>query len=443
MMENTQPLSQSTYNASTMQKILPWLICGAGALFYCYEYFLRVTPSVMQSQLMQTFSIDNTAFGLLSAFYYYAYTPFQLPVGVLMDRFGPRRLLSLACFGCVIGTLLFAMHAFTIAAIGRFLVGAGSAFAFVGVLKLATIWLPPKRFAMVAGLVTALGMFGPMLGDILLTPAVGKYGWHNTVILTAIAGVVLTAFLYVTIRDKNQHPSPEIAQLAAHSHPATFSELGVGLMAMLRSRQVWLAGLIGCCLFLPISIFAELWGIPYLEQGLNFPVMHAAIVNPLLFLGFSLGGILGGWISDTIQRRREPMMIGGALACITACILFYASALSVASICILLFLIGFFSGVEVIVFAVSRESVPNRFAATAIAMTNFLTMLGGMVFQPVIGRMLDYHAQTVMHHSILALDNSDYRFALVIVPICLAISVILAYFVHETGGRPIQEKNRI
>ena len=73
---------------------LAWAICGLGALYYAYEYLLRITPSVMEHALREHFSLSATGFGLLSAFYYYAYVPMQVPVGVLMDRFGPRRLLS-------------------------------------------------------------------------------------------------------------------------------------------------------------------------------------------------------------------------------------------------------------------------------------------------------------------------------------------------------------
>ncbi|NNM60389.1 MAG: MFS transporter [Legionellales bacterium] len=420
----------TTTSARTKFEIyFPWIVCGVGALFYCYEYFLRVTPSVMQTQLMSSFNIDNALFGSLAAFYYYAYTPMQLPVGVLMDRYGPRKLLTLACLLCVIGTCFFGTNSYSVAAFGRFLVGMGSAFAFVGVLKLATIWLPPHRFAMVAGMVTAMGMFGPMLGDISLTPLVAKIGWHQTVFITAILGVILTVILWVFIRDKNTLPNhPEMKT----SHRVeNFKDLWTGLAHMLRIRQVWFSGLIAGCLFLPISIFAELWGIPYLEQAQHFPDMYAGFVNPLLFLGFAIGGTLFGWVSDSIGRRREPIMVGGILAFISACLLFYVPRLSFTEICILLFLLGLFAGVEVITFALSRESVAHRFAGTAVAMTNFLTMLGGMIFQPVIGTLLDFHATNIMKHSVTALTNSDYRFALTVVPICLAASAVLAFFVHE------------
>ena len=96
-----------------------WLICGLGALYYAYEYLLRISPSVMEPSLRSHFNLSATGFGLLSALYYYAYVPMQLPVGVLMDRFGPRRLLTVACLICVIGTFMFSgTNIFVIAGFG-------------------------------------------------------------------------------------------------------------------------------------------------------------------------------------------------------------------------------------------------------------------------------------------------------------------------------------
>ena len=112
--------------------LVAWLVCALGAVFYSYEYFLRISPSVMEHALRDHFNLSATGFGLLSAFYYYAYVPMQLPVGVLMDRFGPRRLLTIACLICVVGTFMFGDTVlFGVAAAGRFLVGLGSAFAFL------------------------------------------------------------------------------------------------------------------------------------------------------------------------------------------------------------------------------------------------------------------------------------------------------------------------
>src|SRR5580700_10807591 len=107
----------------------PWIICTIGMLFYCYNYFLRVSPSVMQTDLMQGLHITAYQFGNLAAFYYYAYTPMQIPVGMLYDRFGTRLMQFLACLTVVLGVFIFiSADNLATASLGRFFIGLGSAF---------------------------------------------------------------------------------------------------------------------------------------------------------------------------------------------------------------------------------------------------------------------------------------------------------------------------
>jgi MFS family permease len=144
------------------QFILGSVACVMGALFYCYEFVLRIIPGALQGELSEAFGhISAATFGQLAALYYFAYSPMQLPVGMLMDRFGPRKLLSFACLCCTLGSFMFSLTSSVFAAgCGRFLVGFGSSFAFVGVLSLAVHWLPRRFFSLVTGLVTTHGMQG-------------------------------------------------------------------------------------------------------------------------------------------------------------------------------------------------------------------------------------------------------------------------------------------
>ncbi|MFZ4077428.1 MAG: MFS transporter, partial [Legionellaceae bacterium] len=251
-----------------------WLICALGAVFYSYEYFLRITPSVMEGALRDHFSLSATGFGLLSASYYYAYVPMQLPVGLLMDRFGPRRLLTFACLICVIGTWMFAgSSVVSYAAAGRFLVGFGSAFAFVGVLKLATLWLPEDKLGMVAGLASALGTVGAMLGDNVLGTMVSAMGWQHTVNLTALVGVGLTVILWFGIHDRKGHPEADGGTVA------TFRGALLDLKLIAANKQIWINGLYGCLVYLPTSVFAELWGIPYFSHAHHLSESAAEVAN--------------------------------------------------------------------------------------------------------------------------------------------------------------------
>lgn len=406
-----------------------------GAVFYSYEYLLRITPSVMESALSEHYHLNAGRFGLLSAVYYYAYVPMQIPVGILMDRYGPRRLLTLACLLCAFGTLLFAGSTMLwVAVIGRFLVGFGSAFAFVGVLKLATIWLPEDKLALVSGLAAALGTVGAMIGDNLLGYLMLNIGWQTTIIYTAAFGFVLTTLLWFTIRDKKLHQKRS-------RQVENFRKSFIDLALISKNKQIWINGFFGCLVYFPTTVLAEGWGIPYLIHAHGLSQTAADFSSSILFLGFTIGAPLMGFISDKIHRRKIPMFLGAIGAFLMVSILLYAPNLQLIHIQVLLFCLGLFYSAQAIVFAVARENSPKEAAGTAMAMTNMIVMLGGMFIQPLVGWILDLMLRSRLHDIAKDLtatqlgslySATDYRVALSIVPIGIFIAALLTFFLKET-----------
>ncbi len=431
-------------NRRTHTVFYAWFVCALGAIFYSYEYLLRISPSVMDAQLQTHFGLSKTGFGFLSAFYYYAYVPMQIPVGILMDRYGPRRLLTLACLLCVIGTLIFASsNTFWVAAFGRFLVGFGSAFAFVGVLKLATIWLPEDKLAMVSGLAAALGTLGAMLGDNLLGYMVFKMGWQATVFYTAISGLFIIAALWLGVKD---HPETEEISGTIDS----FRQSLVDLKKIVSNKQIWINGMYGCLIYLPTTVFAELWGISYLEHGQNLTHSQADFANSLIFLGFTIGAPLMGFISDKLHRRKLPMLFGAVMATIIMLIIIYVPTLDYQHVYALLFLLGLMYSSQAIVFAVGRELSPGEAAGTAMATTNMIVMLGATFIQPLIGHLLDLSLQrrmptlsvsTLPQDMVVNMYNmADYQFAMIVIPIGIFIAAILTFFLKETHAHAPKNK---
>ncbi len=424
------------YKNETKYNLIAWFICALGATYYSYEYFLRISPSVMEQALSDHFNLSAEKFGKLSSIYYWAYVPMQLAVGVLLDRYGPRILITFACLICVIGTFIFAGTTnYWLAGSGRFMVGFGSAFGFVGVLKLATIWFPESKLAMVSGITAALGTVGAMIGDNLLGSLVIDVGWQRTVNLTAFFGIFLTIALWLGIRDKKTH----------QSHSGTIenfkrSMIDLGIIA--RNKQIWINGLFGCLVYLPTTVLAELWGIPYLKHAHHLSQEGAYFANSLLFLGFTVGAPLMGFVSDKLRRRKLPMLFGATGAGIVMLIIMYLPGLQEVHTDALMFLLGILYSTQCIVFAVGRELSPNEAAGTAMAMTNMLVMLGALLFQPLVGKLLDFklathvppHLLTVLSHDKLRqfYTADDYQFALSIVPIGIILAAMLTFFLKET-----------
>ncbi|MDR3490869.1 MAG: MFS transporter [Gammaproteobacteria bacterium] len=408
------------------KSLLPWLICSIGMLFYCYNYFLRVSPSVMQHDLMQNLHISASQFGNLAAFYYYAYTPMQIPVGMIYDRFGARLVLFFACLFALLGLGIFiSANNLLMASLGRFLIGFGTAFAYIGVLKLASLWLAPNRFATVAGLTTAFGMASAIFSDLYLTKFVQLLGYKNALYSALMVGVVLSFFILIFMRNK---PKQELSQAGTSASPMTIKQLFTALNVVLANPQMWLIGLIGCLFYLPASVFLDLWGIPYLKAVYQITPEAAASIVSMTFVGWIIAGPSIGMLSDKIKRRRAPLLISALMSAILLSVVFYVPHLPLVSLYVLFFFIGIFCGAHPLCFALGKENNPNAISGTAVAVTNTLIMIGGVIFQPIVGKLLDWHA----NNDTGIYTASDYTYALSVVPLGLVVAIMLTFFLKET-----------
>jgi MFS family permease len=414
-----------------------WFLFGLTALFYCYEYLLRIAPSVMSQELMQYYSLNATAFGSFFAVYYYIYTPMQIPVGLLFDRYGSRFLLTLATLICAVGTFIFACsHLLWIAQLGRFLIGFGSAFAFVGVLKVASEWLPPDRFGMIAGMTTSLGMVGAMFGDNIMAILVKEWGWQATMYLSAIFGLVLTAIIWRYIKDAR----PGHAHTASASSSLSFKTLLGEVGLLLKKRQMWLIAFIGGILYSSLSVFAELWGVPYFQQAKGLSPQLAAAVVSMVFVGWAVGGPIVGFFSDYLNNRRFPLILGSVLGAASIAAVTYIDGMSLFTIGLLLFLFGVFSSTENIVFVIAKESTIPSLTGTAIALTNMFVMLVGTILQPFVGYILDLLWDGSMTNGINHYSNSNFHYALLILPIAYLFSAALSLLLQESYVPSKEEK---
>jgi MFS family permease len=412
---------------------LPWIMWGLGGLFYCYGFFQRVAPSVMVGELMRDFAVGGAITGMLSALYFYTYASLQIPVGIMMDRWGPRRMLTVAAALCAAGSFAFATsESITAAYFGRALVGLGASVSWVGALKLASVWFPPKRFALLTGLTMAAGMAGAVGGQAPLAAMVTDIGWRGTLTVAAGLGLCLAISIWFIVRDHGpMSPSAPKPQEAGHG-------LLAGLKAALSEPQTYLTGFYSFTLVGPILAFAGLWGVPYMMSlhGLDRP--NAAIATSVMMIGWGIGSPIFGWFSDHVGRRKTPMYLatGGSLAAMAFWL--YVPGLPLWSLYPLFFLSGLLAGGIVMTFATAREHNPPWASGATLGFVNMCTMAGGAVFQPLVGWLLDLNWDGTMLNGMRIYNAQAYAAAFIVFPISHAASLITVFFIRETWCKQVK-----
>lgn len=404
-------------------RALAWFIIIIAAVFYAYEYLLRIYPALMTQELAQYFAIMAIQVGHLAACYYYAYAIMQIPVGVLLDRYSPFKILLLACLACVAGTISFILaDNFLLAQISRFIVGFGSAFAFVGTLKLATLWLPKRYFVFAAGLTSTLGLLAAMGGNILLAMAIQQHGWQATLWGLAYLGMLLLGVLLVTALAGAEPAIPATTIVKLHVNFNYAKQL-------LRNPLLWLNGLAGCLFYLPLSVFAELWGVAYLEQTYQLSNVTAATAVANIFLGWAIGAPFIGILTSRFLSGRLILMLGSWLTAGLFSILLAAKTLSLFEIKLILFLIGLFNSSQIIILETACKLNPIEYSGTSLAMTNMLVMLGGAILQPAVGWLLDLQGFHFTHHGGIMLSPAVFQNALLVIPIACLVVGWLSYLI--------------
>ncbi len=419
------------YNRVTyLQKVLPWLVCMTGAIFYCYEFFLRVAPNPMAADIMNFYKIGAGEFGLLIAYYSYAYTPMQIIVGLLMDHYGPRKLLSLAILCCIAGCYLISAYSTIILGkIGFFLMGFGSAFAFVGVLKLAVNWLPPNKLGLISGMTTALGLLGGIFAETILDFILTLITWREALFYAGAVGILVFFINFIFVKD---HPKEHL-QAVEDIPNASWKNLFYDLSDIVKNYKFILNGFIGCVLFLPISVFATTWANLFFSQAARIPhLVVSSYLVPAIFLGMAIGGPIAGIISEVIGRRKIIYQVSIIFSALLFILILCYPNLPVHIIALLLFGLGLFTGGQVLVFVVGIELSAKEAAGTATACTNFLVMLGPIVFLPLIGWLLEYQWDGILLNDVPFYSQANYQNALLTLPFCYLLAFLFTFLIHDT-----------
>lgn len=351
-------------------RVMAWMVWVIASLFYAYQYILRVMPSVMLEDIMQQFQIGATTMGQFSGIYYIGYSLMHLPLGLMLDRFGPKKVMTGCVLLTVIGLLpLIYADYWAYPILGRALIGMGSSGAVLGLFKIIRMTFAEARFSRMLSFSVTIGLLGAIYGGGPLSYMRATWGFYAVVEVFAGLGLVLAAITYWLVPTM---PTSEQSSLKAD------------LKEVFGNSKV-----IGSCIFAglmvgPLEGFSDVWGPVFLKKVYGFESGIAASLPSMMFIGMCVGGPLLSVIAEKTGSYLGTIMSAGVL--MTACFsLLLVTHLNVTEVGVNFLLVGIGSAYQILAIYNASTYVSERVAGLTTAVANMIIMIFGYAFHTTIG----------------------------------------------------------
>ncbi len=420
-------------SGENLQKALRyrWVIFWILAFGYIMVYFHRLCPAVVAEDMRRDLAAGGGLLGLLGSAYFYPYALMQLPAGLLSDSWGPRK--TIALFFCVAfaGSVILGIAPNVyVAIVGRTLVGLGVAMLFVPTLKVLAEWFRVKEFAMMTGILMAMGGIGSYSAATPLAYISDWIGWRQSFVLVGIFTLVLGALVWAFVRDRPADmgwPSPsEPSGSAVES-----VRLMQGVKMVLTLPRFWP---LACWFFFSCAIFFSfigLWGGPFLMQIYDLSKAKAGHILSMAAIGMIVGSPILSYLSNNIFRARKPVLILSSIfmLIITGMLYIFTQGIPILLLYLICLGIGTFSGAVVTIgFTTNKELFPVSIAGTATGLVNFFPFLGGAIFQVILGAVVDSQGFTTSG----GFSLQGFRYSFLVLFLCGLVACISSFLLKET-----------
>lgn len=356
-------------------------LVGTLGSIYIVSQFLRNSVGVIAPDLAAELRLSAAEIGLLSSAFFFAFAGAQVPLGIALDRWGPK-LCMLGCSAIAIaGSIVFALAASPLGlVVARVLMGIGCSCFLMAPLTLYARRYPPQRFAMLTGVQLGLGSLGTLLATAPLAWAAAALGWRMTFV--AVAALVLAAALLIALVVREEAPP------AAGGRHESLRESVAGLVDAMRVPAVGRLFLMQVFGYSSFVLVVGLWGGPYLTHIYGYDL---AARGDMLFLA-AVAQVVAMFLWGPTDRPfgyKPPVLLGAALTALTLMAVAAFGVLPTPALLVWSVAIGFFTGYVTVLIAHGKAIFPPHLVGRGMTLLNVGTMAGVFLSQTVSGALID------------------------------------------------------
>ncbi len=354
-------------------RLISMTVWMTASLFYAYQYILRVMPNIMLDDIMSQFHISAAVFGQFSGLYYIGYSAMHLPIGILMDRFGPKKVMSGCILLSAIGLLPLIFSDYWVYPIlGRVLIGMGSSAAILGVFKIVRMSFSQERFARMLSISVTIGLIGAIYGGGPVSYMREVFGYQFVVQTFAIIGAFLAAITYMIV--------PDIKSPSKRGVLADIKEV------IKNKKVVWTCIFAGLMVG-PLEGFADVWSAVFLKQVYGFEATISASIPSMIFIGMCFGAPVLSLIAEKLGYLKTIICAGIVMAISFCALLIFQLPVSILSIAFVI--VGVASAYQILAIYKASTYVREEVAGLTTAVANMIIMFFGYAFHTVVGSIVN------------------------------------------------------
>ena len=385
---------------------------------YTVSQFLRTSLGVLSPNLMHDFNINPNNMGLLGGVFFLSFAIFQIPAGILIDKFGPRKVMSVVIIFAVLGSIIFALsNSFHTLLIGRVLMGLGCSICLMGSLVLITRWTDSDQFSKLAGIILAVGGIGGLLATTPLSYFSELFGWRLSFWLAAVVTFCVMLLYYFILEDRKN-------DLILNRSNETISLKN--LLFILKERNFKFMIPMSLMSYSSLVVILGLWGAPYLKDIHGLDSVERGKILMLMAISWNIGSFVFGRLRSIFGNYKNVVIFGATGVIILLFILSIITEINSIYLYILFCILGFFGAFSVALISHYQVLFDKEYMGRALSTANFFNFGGVFFVQWLTGKII-----YLMGGDSTGAPIEAYRLAFLFVAILLLISLCIYFFSNE------------